>query len=113
MERRAGHEDLLRTRRIVLLQDRDPADQLVAEERVASRVCLEGEAVSSFLFREYREDEHVTVSQHFQRGIERALAYQRLPCFLPLPCRHPDTPLFNRHPTTCIIILCVLTNNHG
>jgi len=46
-------------------------------------------------------------------GIERALSYQRLPHCLTLPCRHPDSPLSNRHLTTCIIILCVLTNNHG
>ena len=55
----------------------------------------------------------VTVTQHFQRGIERALPYERLPHLLPLPCRHPDTPLLDRHLTTCIIILYVLTNNHG
>ena len=36
-------------------------------------------------------------------------------CRIASPCR-PGTLMphwFNRHLTTCIIILCVLTNNHG
>jgi hypothetical protein len=77
------------------------------------RMLLKLEPLCTLTLRNEWQDEHFTIAQNLQRNVQRAFLNERPPQLFPQSCRYPYTPLFDRHLTTCIITLYVLTNNHG